>query len=69
MNESKGSFTSEMLMEATTLMKQHAVPPCVIITTKEAQEFTENDPLGKTWQVGDEYYELRSIDKRIAVKP
>lgn len=39
--------------------REHAIKTAVVETQEEADIMTAEDPLGRTWSVGDEYYTLR----------
>lgn len=44
------------LAKVTEAMKKQSEAARVVKTAEEAREFTADDPLGHTWNVGDKYY-------------
>lgn len=49
-------LTLEKIRSAADLMRKNDIPACVVKTKKEALEMTRNDPGGREWKVGEEYY-------------
>lgn len=54
-------LTIDMLRACADTLRKHVVPPCVVKTQHEADELTRNDPLWRTWNVGDKYYRVDTL--------
>jgi len=53
----RGRFISITELRAATDEAWRAtIPPLVVLTEDEAEEFTRDDPAGHRWEVGEEYY-------------
>ena len=39
-------------------MREHAITPFVVRSKKQAKKMTAQDPSGRVWNKGDEYYEM-----------
>lgn len=52
--------SKDLINECIALMKKNAVKPRKVMSTKQARRLTENDPNGKIWKVGEEFYLLMS---------
>jgi hypothetical protein len=57
----KEEITSEMMDKAINTLWRNAAPPKVIETEDEAKTFTECDPIGRVWSVGDRYYLCKGV--------
>lgn len=61
--------TLEMIRKTAALMAANNMPPRTVKTRKEARALTTNDPAGRVWKVGDEYYLLVEKDGQRAIAP
>lgn len=49
-------LTLEKFREVVAKMRENAIKPRTIKTKKEARQLTKQDPVGRKWKVGEEYY-------------
>ena len=57
------NLTLNDLNKAVQLLRTYQVPPRKVKSPHEAKQFTANDPTGRTWHVGEEYYLVDSLDR------
>lgn len=60
-------ITADDILKIVEVMKKHEIKPLRVGDRLTARLMTANDPIGRVWKVGDEFYRVDTISGSFGV--